>query len=142
MLTSPAHHRSPVVALAAAGHGRVGGAAERLRRAESLREAAVSAESAAERFLLAYQSARAAGASLLGPAPRRGRNNVWIRLEKEWPLLAEWATAFSGYSRLASSIDAGLPREIEEGFAAEFLWAVGCFLTRVEAELVSGSAAA
>lgn len=106
----------------------------RVRRAELLREQAVSARSPEEKLALSYRSAREKGALLLGAPPRRGPNNVWLRLERECPAVAEWARAFRGYSNLVSAIDAGLPRNVDSEFARQFLWAVGQFFERVEAE--------
>ena len=114
----------------------------RARRAEMLREQAISAATPEEKLALAYKSAREKGATLLGPPPRRGPNNVWNRLERECPAVAEWARTFRGYSALASAIDAGMPRNVDAEFARSFLWAVGQFFERVEAQQVHESAAA
>lgn len=114
----------------------------RERRAELLREQAVSANSPEEKLALSYRSAREKGALLLGAPPRRGPNNVWLRLERECPAMAEWARTFRGYSDLVSAIDAGLPRKVDGEFARQFLWAVGQFFERVEAEQNQENAAA
>lgn len=114
----------------------------RARRAELLREQAVSASSPEEKLALSYRSAREKGALLLGAPPRRGPNNVWLRLERECPAMAEWARTFRGYSGLVSAIDAGLPRKVDGEFARKFLWAVGQFFERVEAEQIQEKAAA
>ncbi|WP_333619970.1 SAV_6107 family HEPN domain-containing protein [Dietzia sp.] len=128
MLTTPRHA--------------IGASAGRMRMAEELREAAVSATDPADRFLYAYKGARAAAALLLGPRPRRGRNNVWIRLARERPQFAEWAEALGGYSPLASAVDACVPRPVSSELASDFLWAVGRFFDLVESELGSPAAAA
>lgn len=114
----------------------------RAHRAEMLREQAIAASTPEEKLALAYKGAREKGAMLLGPPPRRGPNNVWIRLEHECPAVAEWAHTFRGYSALASAIDAGLPREIDAEFARQFLWAVGQFFEKVEALQAQERAAA
>lgn len=114
----------------------------RARRAELLREQAVSESRPEDKLALAYRSAREKGALLLGAPPRRGPNNVWLRLERECPSLAEWARTFRGYSSLVSAIEAGLPRNVDREFARQFLWAVGQFFDRVEAEQNQENAAA
>ena len=114
----------------------------RARRAELLREQAISANSPEEKLAISYRGAREKGALLLGAPPRRGPNNVWLRLERECPAVAEWARTFRGYSDLVSAIDAGLPRSVDDEFARQFLWAVGQFFERVESELSQENAAA
>lgn len=123
------------------GHGRN---RQRMQMAEWQREAAIAAADPGEKLLLAYQAARAMAGVLLVPrAPgRRGPTAVWDRLAAERPEMAEWAAALKGYSRLAQALEAGLSRPVPKQMAADFLWAVGEFFNRVEAELSGGANAA
>ena len=121
------------------GPGRVGvrhGPLHRAGRAELHRGRAVAASSPEECFVEAYRAARAAAAALLAQGPRRrGPVDVWGRLGREVPELAEWAEVFAGYARLAAAVEDGLPRRIGAGLAQDFLWAVGCFLDLVDRRL-------
>lgn len=115
----------------------------RAGRAELHRGRAISASDPAERFLEAYRAARYAAGALLAPGPRRrGPADVWHRLAAEVPELAQWASAFGGYSSLAAAVEDGLPRTVSDLLADDFLWAVGRFLDLVDERLgVLGPAA-
>lgn len=106
-------------------------------RAENLRRAAEAHPDPAQRFLLAYQAARAKAGVLLGPRPRRGKTAVWDRLAGEFPQLAEWAELLDAYAQRARRIELGLPEQVSAQMAADFLWAIGEFFHRIESELNS-----
>lgn len=111
-------------------------AGARAGRAEAHRGRAVAASQPEERFLEAYRAARAGAAALLAPTRRpRGPVDVWGRLAREVPELAEWAVAFGGYARLAAAVEDGLPRQVGGRLADDFLWAVGRFLDLVDERL-------
>lgn len=131
--------RTPVRTPAGGAVGFLG----RAERAEIHRGRAVAATSPADRFLESYRAARSAAAALVSPGPRRrGPTDVWHRLAAEVPELAEWASAFGGYSALAGAVEDGLPREVTHRMADDFLWAVGRFLDLVDERLgVLGPAA-
>lgn len=112
------------------------GPVQRAGRAEVHRGRAVAAGSPEECFVESYRAARVAAAALLSEGPRRrGPVDVWGRLGREVPELAEWAEVFAGYARLAAAVEDGLPRRIGVGLAQDFLWAVGRFLDLVEQRL-------
>ncbi|AVZ39155.1 MULTISPECIES: SAV_6107 family HEPN domain-containing protein [unclassified Dietzia] len=131
--------RTPVRTPAGGAVGFLG----RAERAEIHRGRAVAATSPADRFLESYRAARSAAAALVSPGPRRrGPSDVWHRLAAEVPELAEWASAFGGYSTLAAAVEDGLPRDVSHRMADDFLWAVGRFLDLVDERLgVLGPAA-
>lgn len=116
----------------------------RMQMAEWQREAAIAAACPGEKLLLAYQAARSMAAVLLEPRARgrRGSGAVWDRLAAERPEMVRWAEALAGYAPLARALESGLPRRVPEQMAADFLWAVGEFFNRVEAELDGGVQAA
>ncbi|MEH6819642.1 SAV_6107 family HEPN domain-containing protein [Dietzia psychralcaliphila] len=130
------------IGVRAPGGGAIGSLG-RAGRAEMHRGRALAASSPADRFLESYRAARSAAAALLAPGPRRrGPSDVWHRLAAEVPELAEWASAFGGYSALAAAVEDGLPRTVTPRMADDFLWAVGRFLDLVDERLgVLGPAA-
>ena len=108
----------------------------RAARAEQHRGLALSAASPEDRFCEAYRAARLSAAALLPRSrPRRGARGVWQRLGSEVPGMEEWAAAFSGYSRLFAAVEDGLPREVSQRMADDFLWAVDRFLDLVDDKL-------
>lgn len=108
-----------------------------LRRADGLLMEAAGERDPRERFRVAYLAAlRGAGAVLAltgaDTAPRARSRNAWVMLQRAAPEFVMWADYFSGHSGTRAALEAGLPREIDEGWADEFSSRVGAFLHDVE----------
>ena len=111
------------------------------RAAESLREAALTAEVPA-RYALAHVAALRATAGLLAararPVPgarRRPQKNAWVLLAEVAPEFAEWATFFAAGAGKRAAAEAGSTRAVTEREADDLLRDADRFLALVESSL-------
>src|SRR6187200_2381257 len=111
------------------------------RAAESLREAALTAEVPA-RYALAHVAALRATAGLLAararPVPgarRRPQKNAWVLLAEVAPEFAEWATFFAAGASKRAAAEAGSTRAVTEREADDLLRDADRFLGVIEQSL-------
>lgn len=121
--------------------------AQRDERAERLYAAALAENDPAQRFVSAYQAARTKAAVLVGACSVRvarsaGSATVWQQLARSVPQMAQWAQLLGAYSQRAQRAELQLPVAISPQMAADFVWAVGEFFHRVDAERDARIAAA
>jgi len=111
------------------------------RAAESLREAALTAEVPA-RYALAHVAALRATAGLLAArarpalgARRRPQKNAWVLLAEVAPEFAEWATFFAAGAGKRAAAEAGSTRAVNEREADDLLRDADRFLALIESSL-------
>ena len=121
-------------------------AATLLGKADGLLSSAAGADTAAERFRLAYLAAlRGAGAVVAAaelrapqrPARRPGTRNAWVLMARADDSFAVWADYFADRSAARAAIEAGVARAVVADQAGEFYDEVGRFLHDVEGYLAS-----
>ncbi len=121
-------------------------AATLLGKADRLLSAAAGADTAPERFRLAYLAAlRGAGAVVAAaelrapqrPARRPATRNAWARMARADDSFAAWADYFADRSSMRTAIEAGAAGAVDVARSGEFYDEVGRFLHDVEGYLDS-----
>lgn len=116
-------------------------AATLLRKADDLLSAAAGADTAAERFRLAYLAAlRGAGAVVAAAEVRSSRRvvrrpatrNAWLLMARADDTFVEWADFFADRSATRASVEAGVLRVVDDTDSSAFYAEVGHFLHDVE----------
>ncbi|MBM7460485.1 SAV_6107 family HEPN domain-containing protein [Rhodococcus coprophilus] len=116
-------------------------AATLLGKADGLLSAAAGADTAAERFRLAYLAAlRGAGAVVAAaelrapqrPLRRPNTRNAWVLMARADDSFAAWADYFADRSATRTAIEAGVARAVDADRSDEFYDEVGRFLHDVE----------
>lgn len=119
-----------------------------LRKADDLLSSAAGADTAAERFRLAYLAAlRGAGAVVAAAEVRTAHRvsrrpvtrNAWLLMARADESFAEWADFFADRSATRASVEAGALRVVGENESGAFYDEVGHFLHDVESCLEAGA---